>query len=275
MIAGLRFWIAGLVVVAAGIACAGLTPAAPSPAPITTIVAGTIRAITEQAPTPGPPTATATLIRPSPTASPTPVPATRITFLDGATTGVVSGQIGPGQILDYVLQAGQGQPMLLHVDSPQNDITLSIRTQGGTSLLGAAARQSSWKGTLPQTEDYAVSVYGGSSAEPFTLTVEIASRIVIAPGADSAKVSGQTAGGYTVAYAIFAQKGQKMQVAVYGAGQNPVVAMWGYADGKTYLSQSLNKTSLSMTIPDTQDYILEVIPKPGEVVRFAVILKIQ
>src|SRR5512142_1872330 len=161
MMERLRLSLAATVTLSGVLACGGLTPAPSSPAPITTMVAATIRAITAQAPTAGPmaPTPTATLPAALPTA--TALPATRISFQNGATTGVVSAPIAAGQALSYVLQGSQGQPMLVHVDSPQNDVTISIRTQGGTSLLAASAEQSSWKGNLPQTEDYVLTVYGG------------------------------------------------------------------------------------------------------------------
>lgn len=165
--------------------------------------------------------------------------------------------------------------MLVHVDSAENDVALSIKTQGGTTLLDAGARQSFWQGTLPQTEDYVITLYGGAATQQFTLTIEIASRIKFAIGADSIKVSGVTTGGYNVAYVWFALKGQKMDVAVYGAGGNPALAMWGYADGKTYLNPAANKGHFAFTIPATQDYILEVTPPSSKVLSYVIILKIK
>lgn len=265
--------VAGLVILAGAFACFAPATSPTVPAPITTIIVATIQAITAQAPTSSEVEPTSTLSAPTP--SPTPVPPTRIDFPGGATTAMVSGPIDAGQTLSYVLGAGQGQPMLVHVDSPQNDVMLAISTQGGTSLLNASARETSWKGTLPQTEDYIVEVHGSGAAEQFTLTVEIVSRITFAAGPDAIKVTGKTVGGYTVAYTIFVQKGQKMEVAVYGAGHTPGLAVWGYADGKTYLAPSSNKTNLAFTAPRTQDYILEVIPTPGQAVNFVIYIKMR
>ncbi len=265
----------GVALILALLACSSPWPGATTPVPITTLVAATQRAMTAMAPTTVPATGTSTSAPPAPTQTPSAAPAARINFLEGATTGVVTGSIAASQTLTYVLQAGQGQPMLVHVDSPENDVTLSIRTQGGTSLLSNLAHQSSWKGTVPRTEDYVISLYGGKSSEQFSLTTEIASRISFAPGAESAKISGQTSGGYTVAYAVFAQEGQKMELAVYAAKHTPGLAVWGYVSNQTYLAPSSNRTSFSFTIPETQDYIIEIVPKPGETVNFVIILKIR
>ncbi len=267
-------WFAGLGLLSAIVACFGEVPATTSPATISTIVVATMRAIT-------PPPATATAAPASPTSIPaiptatSSVTATRVNFLGGATTGVVSGPIAPGQTLAYVLQAGQGQPMLVRVDSPQNDVTLSISTQGGTSLLSASARQTSWQGTLPQTEDYVITLYGGAATQQFTLVIEIVSRINFATGTDQIKISGTTPSGYSVAYVVFALQNQKMDVEIYGVGRNAALTVWGYANGKTYLRAANNKTNFSFTVPRTQDYILEIDPKAGAILSYVIYVRIQ
>lgn len=196
-------------------------------------------------------------------------------FLGGTTTGIVSGSIARGQTLSYILQAGQGQPMLVQVVSPQKDVTLSIRTEGGTSLLAHSARQSAWKGTLPQTEDYLVTLYGGATTDQFTLTIEIVSRISFATGAVSARMNGQTPRGYGVAYTVFAVKDQKVDVAVYGVGTKATLTVWGYADGRTYLKAAANRTSFTFTVPVTQDYILQLDPKGNVSLDYTIYVKIQ
>lgn len=266
--------LAGVVILVATVACYGGAPVATSPGAITTIVAATMRAITPQVPTPtlAIPTAGPVLPAPAPTSSTMP---TRINFLSGATTGVVNGSIAPGQILSYVLQAGQGEPILVQVMSPEREVTLSIRTDGGTSLLPPSAKQSSWKGTIPQTEDYLVTVYGGATNQQFTLIIEIVSRISFATGADSARMNGQAPPGYGVAYTVFAVKDQRVDVAVYGVGTAATLTVWGFADGRTYLKAAANRTSFTFTVPMTQDYILQLDPKGNEALEYTVYVKIQ
>ncbi len=267
-------WIpASLALASAAAACYSAAPVSTAPSGISTIVAGTIEAITASAPVQISPT------MPAPTFTPSPeVPTsalTRVNFINGATTGVLTGSIGANEGLPYVLRAEQGQPMLSQVTPPEDDVTVALETQGGTSLLSAAARQSSWRGTLPQSEDYVVTVHGGKAPQPFVLTVELVSRIKFAPGADSAKISGVTAGGYSVAYAVFLQQDQKFEVQLYGLGPNAALKVWGYANGKTYLGTDSHKTSFGFTTPSTQDYILEISPDAGKVLDFVIYLRIK
>jgi len=239
---------------------------------IGTIVAATMNAISIQAtatPMPvsvSPSTTTVPSLPTKPPIAPTPIPpsASRINFLSGATTGVVSGPIQPGQVLYYVLNASQGQPMIVMVTSLNNDVTLSVKTQGGTSMLNQATHQSSWQTMLPQTEDYYIGVYGGSTFENFTLSVEIPSRIKFDLGADTVKLSGETVAGYVVAYTVFALKDQKMTVNVNSQANSVVLTIYGYTDGQPYVRSASGKTSFILRLPSTQDYIIELVPKAGQ-----------
>lgn len=269
------------------VACGGTTPpAAPlSQSSVATVVAATIQALTAQAPSPIPPTAIPpTTAAPLPTSLPTfpPAPptqvlpsATRINFSTGSTTGVVTGTIQPGQTQTYVLEASQGQPMIVMTNSLNNDVTMSIKTKGGTTILGASSKLSNWQGMLPTTEDYYISIYGGATTENFTLSVEIPARIKFAPGADSATVSGTTAGGYNVAYTAFASQGQTMKVNLNGVGGNAALTIYGFSDGQPYIRSVTGSTSFNFQLPLTQDYIIEVVPMAGTVVNYTLVVNIK
>lgn len=275
-----QLWMAALAVLALTVACIGTAAPTISPNAVATIVAATMQAIT--------PLATSTSIPPTAT-PPTPIPptfppigptaivpaATRINFLTGATTGQVSAPIQPGQTQYYVLKALQGQPMIVMAFSLNNDVTLSVQTQGGTFLLNPASRRSTWQGMLPQTEDYYLGVYGGASTENFTLSVEIPSRIQFAQGKDSATVSGKTVAGYNVAYTVFASRGQKMTVNLNGVGNDAALAIYGFTDGQPYVRSVTEQTSFSFKLPATQDYIIEVVPRGGQVVNYTLVVEIK
>ncbi len=280
---GKNILVSALVVLLITVACVGsAAPSVPTTSPndVATVVAATMQAITPQnTPTSIPATAIPpTLVPPTlPVVAPTPVlpNATRINFLTGATAGVVSAPIQPGQTQYYVLQAMQGQPMIVMVDSLNHDVTLSINTQGGTSLLSASAKQTTWQGRLPTTEDYYLGIYGGATMENFTLTVQIPARIQIAQGADKAILSGQTAGGYNVDYVAYAVQGQTMSLNLNSQGNSVVLSVWGFADGQPYLRYVTEQTSFSMKLPSTQDYIIEVVPRAGAVVSYSLVVKFQ
>ena len=270
-----QLWAAGIAILLVTVACLGSTIPTTAPNAVDTIVAATMRAITPAntatLPASATPLATPTFVIPTlPPVGATLVPpaATRINFLSKATTGVVSGPISPGQIQYFVLNASQGQPMLVMVNSLNNDVTLSIRTQGGTWMLNAAAHQTTWQSMLPKTEDYYIGVYGGASTENFTLTIEIPSRIKFAIGSITATISGQTVAGYNVVYTVLALKGQLMTVNLNGVGDNAALTIYGYSDGQPYLRSVTEQTSFNLKLPATQDYIIEVVPKAGQVVSY-------
>jgi hypothetical protein len=283
-------WISALLLAVVTAACTASLAPTQSPDVIGTIVAGTMAAVTP-APTETnlPATAAApTLLLPSsvsPSSFPPTLPpvvatvlvpsATRITFLTGATTGVVTAPIQAGGTQTYVLQASQGQILMVNVDSQNHDVTVSIKTQGGTSMLSAAAGQSTWQQALPQTEDYYLTIHGGATAENFTLTVTIPSRIKFVAGADSAKVTGQTVGGYNVLYAAFATKGQKMSVVLDIASGDAALTIYGYTDGTPYVRYVSEQTRFKFVLPSTQDYIIEVVPKAGSTVIYVMTVEIK
>lgn len=280
--------VAGLVIGAATAACAAsAAPTLPPADAVSTIVAETIAATTPQPTATGVAPTQPTLALPTPSSTqvaPTPPPTvvtliapniTRINFLDGATTAVLSAPIQPGQVQVYALQAFQAQPMLVNVGSLNNDVTISIKTQGGTTMLNQAAGQTNWQGTLPQTEDYYLAVHGGGAPENFTLTVTIPSRIKFEPGADSTKVTGKTVAGYGVSYTAFAIKGQKMSVQLANLSGTAALTIYGFADGQPYVRSASAQTSFAFTLPATQDYIIEVVPKAGREVNYQMIVRIQ
>ncbi|HUH95751.1 MAG TPA: hypothetical protein VLZ89_00215 [Anaerolineales bacterium] len=266
-----------LIAIFVGIAaCTGSTSAVPttSPVQVATVVAATMEAIHAQAT----PTAIAATLVPSPTPPllpPTPVlpAATRINFLADATAGVVTGTIQPGQSLYYVLNAMQGQPMIAMVDSYNHDVTMTIKTAGGTSLL---TQGQNLNALLPVSEDYYITVTGGASTEDFTLTVETPARISFAIGKDNAIVSGTTAGGYVVSYVLFAQQDQNMEVDLNGVGKNAALTIYGFSDGQPYIRSVTGATTFSMKLPVTQDYIIDIVPQaPGMAVNYTLVVTVK
>ena len=201
--------------------------------------------------------------------------ATRITFLDGATVGMVNAPIQGGQSQIYVLKALKSQPMFVYVGSLNNDVTVSIVMQDGTNILSAAAHQTSWQGSLPQTEDYYLTINGGASTENFSLTVTVPSRIVFAAGATSATVSGNTVAGYGVSYTVFAGKGQNMNVDLENLSAKASLSIYGFTDGQRYLRSEKGQTSYHFVLPSTQDYIIVVMPVAGSVVSYTMTVDIQ
>ncbi len=233
--------------------------AAPTPAPVVIVA------------TPSGTTASGTV--PTPTASA--VPATRITFLNGATVGVVSAPIGAAQTQSYVLDIFQAQPMIVELHSANNDVTVSIRHEDGTTLLAASSDQKSWRGNLPKTGDYYLTVHGGASPENFTLVVTIPLPLRFAPGADSLTVQGSTVAGYNVSYAVYALKGQAMDVTIESISSKGSLAVYGLQDGQQYLRSDEAQKSFHLVLPSTQDYIISIVPFQGLVLDYITTITVK
>lgn len=221
-----------------------------------------------------------TLLPPQPSESPAQAtaelpPATRITFLSGASVGVVSAPIAPGETQTYVVDVFEQQPMYVYVASQDSDVSVSIKTENGITMLNAQEHRNSWQGTLPQTGDYYVTVHGGAATENFSLTVTIPWRIQFSAGADSATVSGKTVAGYDVSYTVFALKGQTMRVDLENRSSKASLAIYGFTDGQSYLKSNAGQDSYHFVLPATQDYIVVVVPMAGSTINYIMTVTIQ
>ena len=168
-----------------------------------------------------------------------------------------------------MFHADLGQPLLVQLERAWvRVLALSIRSAGGTVLLNAAARQSAWRGTLPQTEDYYVDVHGGTGSQNLTLTVQLARKIKFKEGAVSALVPGQTVGGSVMVYTVLGIKGRTMDIGLSGVANRAALSVDGYVDGQSYLRAEEGKVSFSMEVPSTQDYMVEVVPKGTQALSY-------
>jgi hypothetical protein len=263
------------------LACGGASTPAASGDAVSSMVASTLQALTPLAsatlpPTAAPPptAASTTAPSPAPTSSNLPV-ATRLNFAAGATQTVVQGSIQSAQTLHYVVRASKDQPMIVMVDSPDHEVTLSVFGANGTELLPAAQQDSSWQGLLPTTQDYYFRLTGAGSTQNFSLNVVIAARILFDAGQDQVTLSGRTVGGYSVAYAAYALGGQEMEVTINTEPDDAALTIWGFSDGQPYARAQNGVTEFSMTLPSTQDYIIQVVPQGGQVLDYTLTVEIQ
>jgi hypothetical protein len=215
-------------------------------------------------PTPLPPTLTATSASsPTPSATATPQ-AVNIVFASGTTAAVEQGSIQPNQVVPYTLSAGQSQPMILIVNSPNNDVFLGVTEPDGSKLLDPAKKYTNWQWLLPKTEQYTIQLYGGATSENYTLTAKVAEIVTFPGGATTVTLNGSTPKGYVVSYAFSCQANQVMTVSLNVPATTAYLDVFGLATGPL-LSASSKATSWNGTLPSSQDYIIEVIPVGGEI----------
>jgi hypothetical protein len=186
--------------------------------------------------------------------------ATRIRFQSGATSGVVSGQLGPRLARDYVLHASAGQIMQVNLWSSAG-ANILIWGADGTPLKRWTNQEQGWQGRLPKTQDYYVQVVSLDQAVSYCLRVTVFARIQFARGATSATVSSpmqhcapqapEVVGGY----ALRAFVGQTMRVALNSPNHNTYLTIVG-ANGAPLKYYDDWSTVWEGVLPSTQDYYL-------------------
>ncbi len=98
-----------------------------------------------------------------------------LTFPKGSNTTSVEGEIHPRQMVDYLLEAKEGQRLKVKVESPNEDVLLNIvALENGMPILRYGAEATEFDDVLPYTDRYLISVFGGSPNDTtYTLTVTL------------------------------------------------------------------------------------------------------
>jgi len=222
-------------------------------------------------PTPQPTALTPTPILPTPLPQQTTATAYSggsIVMAAGTTAGVVQGSLQPGQVTTYTIQAGQSQPLILIVNSPNKDVTLGLFGSNGSVLLSPSNKWTNWQGVLPRTDLYTIWVTGGAAAESYTLTVKAAQVVNFASGATSITLNGSTAKGYVFSYALNCSANQTMTASLNVPSSTAYLDIFGIASGPLLSSASKANTWTGI-LPQTQAYVIEVIPAAGQVVNYS------
>ena len=95
----------------------------------------------------------------------------------GAQSAALTGAIEAGVVHPYRLQAQAGQQLTVTLQSPFDDVWLSLYGAGDHAVLRSIRSETnSWAGTVPSTQDYIVSAVASGSSSPYTLTIELAGQ---------------------------------------------------------------------------------------------------
>lgn len=180
--------------------------------------------------------------------------ATRIQFARGGTSDEVQGQLAAGGSQTYVLRLLRSQLLEVNV-FPEQGINLTIRGANGTVVKPTGLPP--FRGYVPRTQDYFVTLTAGSTAESFTLQIIIPARISFARGGTSATVHGvlppQTSGHYI----LRASAGQTLNVVINATQGQAILVIYG-VDGNVLISDHAGATSFTGTLPTTEDYLIDV-----------------
>lgn len=98
---------------------------------------------------------------------------TRIKFARGRTTAVEKGSVHRGMSHDYLLKAGAGQTMTLHLATSAG-VCFDLYAPGLSDQLASCSKD--WSGDLPNSGDYRINVLPDTTTErsiAYTLEVTV------------------------------------------------------------------------------------------------------
>ena len=98
---------------------------------------------------------------------------TRIKFARGRTTAVEKGSVRRGMSHDYLLKAGAGQTMSVHL-AAGGGVCFDLYSPGLSDVLAQCSKD--WSGELPRSGDYRMNVLPDTTTErniPYTLEVTV------------------------------------------------------------------------------------------------------
>jgi hypothetical protein len=177
----------------------------------------------------------------------------RISFNAGATSATLAGQLTAHKGLDYILRAQAGQLLDIEI-TPANSVQLVIYGVDGTVLRSGMGEGSSFRGELPSSQDYLVSVRAGPQEVSYSMRVAIPRRISFQRGAISGTEYGRLSASKSQYYVLRALKNQTMQVEITPA-EGMQLVIYG-ADGTVLKSGMGEGASFKGQLPSTQDYVL-------------------
>lgn len=210
--------------------------------------------------TPAPPTATST-------SRPTPAPLERIAFAPGATYHTLVGRLAAGETRRYVLGIAAGQHVEISATPHEGD-DLTFSLIGGSD--GAAVHPDGapfFKGTVPSTQDYVLTLVNHGAAVDFGLSLMIPIRITFEPGEITARLDATQEPDSMRAYVIRAEARQIM-TAEARATQGEVILMVVGVDGTVLQSSQPQSARFSGNFNTTQDYLILVQATPDTAARY-------
>jgi hypothetical protein len=202
-------------------------------------------------------TATAPVIS-NPTTAVPPAPSQRINFDRGATSAVVQGSIKASETVDYVINALKDQWMEISVFSPGNNVSVGVAgISDGIPLQRTTAELANFRGVLPASQDYRISLKSNGTATDYSVQVIIPVRIRFQPGGTSANLDGTLKKDSTNFYLVRASGGQTMTVRIHSPHNDVLLTIYGLTDGSPLVRYVSGAWEWTGVLPGTQDYMIE------------------
>ena len=197
--------------------------------------------------TPAPPTATATATLAPATATPQQPAGIRVLFDAGATDTWVMLGIAADQLIDI------SDPTGAHLE-------MAIRGADGTVVKPQG--QPFFRGVVPSSQDYLVTLTAGNAAEDYSLYIIIPARITFDPGATTFQLETEIPANAIAHFVIRALGGQTMTVDTTATEGQVITIVYG-ADGTVLQTDHADAPDFMGTLPSTQDYLIDLLAVGG------------
>jgi hypothetical protein len=196
-----------------------------------------------------------------------------IVFAPNTTAAVSQGIVQAGQTVTYTAQANAFQPMILVLESSVNDISLGVLDPNGSTLLSPSKKWRNWQWVLPTTGVYTINIVGGAVAEKYTLTTKIPKLLSINSGPSSITYCGTNHLGFIQSYAIRLAEGDVPHISLDVPASKAYLDIYGLQTG-SLLSYTSKSTSWSGSLPLTDTYIIEVLPRGGYLTSYCLTISL-
>jgi hypothetical protein len=202
----------------------------------------------------------------APAATATAAAIERIRFASGSTYFDLVGRLAANEVRRYALGIAGGQYVELSVTPLEGD-ALSFGLVGADGTVVYPDGDPFFKGTVPTTQDYVLTITNRGGAVDFGLSMMIPVRITFDPGETMADLETTQAANSVRAYVIRALGGQVM-TARATATQGRVILMVVGVDGTVLQSDGPQSPLFSSNLNTTQDYLILVRAAPGADARY-------
>lgn len=185
-----------------------------------------------------------------------------IQFRPGETSAVISGRVPANGRIRYDLYAMANQNFIVMLGSAAGTAGLGISDISGNIYLPATTGIAFWNMVLPKTGTYIIDIVGQGQETDFTFQVIIPAKVIIPVNSYSTSYSGTVSSYGVVSYSAFAYEGQMMNIRLNsGSTPNAFLRISGMGTGMIYLDNNSYQTGWYVSLPATQDYLIEVVTK--------------
>jgi hypothetical protein len=98
----------------------------------------------------------------------------RLTFDAGSTTSSRTGFVNPGQTLQYLVAAQQGQTLTIQLSAPENQVSIGVNGPTGLALKPSDSNYT-WTTNVLNTGDHTINLasLAGGDSKSYTLQVSL------------------------------------------------------------------------------------------------------